>query len=198
MITSLSDHVERYYALHVLAPAAGRQLKVAKIFDAVEAFIQGIAGPRDEGILKLKRLHARDRLCPQITGALSFLAKGRQPPETGVPIVPQNATSIGSRGMNFPKPRGDSYNILEVARFKAALDSAHHYETHYLACPAFDSDLSLLSKALELARPSWTSSHVPSLKRRRAPFNTHLYLRFHGWQRGQSSNRSDVTGGPAL
>jgi len=152
MVVEEGDAADLLAVIGTLRPL--QQPKVAKILDVVEAFIQGIAGPRDEGISKLKQLQAQDRLCPQITGALSFLAKGRPPPETGVPIVPQNPTSTPSRCMNFRKPRGDSYDLLEIACFKAALDSAHHYETHFLTCPAFDSDLSLLSTALELARPN--------------------------------------------
>lgn len=131
-----------------------QQPKVAKIFDVLEAFIQGIAGPREEAIAKLRQLQAQDRLCPQVAGALSYLMHGERPPEINIPLVPESPPRSPSGGMNFPKPRGDSYDILEVACFKAALDSAAHYEKHFLTCPAFDSDLSLLSKALDLAQPN--------------------------------------------
>jgi hypothetical protein len=131
-----------------------QQPKVVKIFDVLEAFIQGIAGSRDEGIAKLKQLQAQDSLCPQVAGALSYLMHDGRPPEISMPVVPNIPTRVPSGGMNFPKPRGDSYDILEVACFRAALDSADHYEKHFLTCPAFDSDLSLLSKALDLASPN--------------------------------------------
>jgi len=58
-----------------------------------------------------------------------------------------------ARSMAFSKPRGDSFDIMEMAFFKAALDSAEYYEKHSPACPSFDTDLALLSKALDLARP---------------------------------------------
>jgi hypothetical protein len=131
-----------------------QQPKVAKIFDVVEAFIQGIAGPQDEAIAKLKQLQAQDRLCPQVAGALAYVTHGGRPPEVSIPIVPKNPTRMPSAGMNFPKPRGDSFDILEIAYFRAALDSADHYEKHFLTCPAFDRDVSLLSKALDLAQPN--------------------------------------------
>ena len=130
-----------------------QQPRVGKIFDVLEAFIQGIAGPRAEGIAKLQQLQAQHPSCPQVAGALSYLTHDGRPPEINIPIVPTTPTRMPSGGMNFPKPRGDSFDILEVACFRAALDSADHYEKHFLTCPAFDSDLSLLSKALELARP---------------------------------------------
>lgn len=128
--------------------------KVGKIFDVLEAFIQGIMGPRDEAIIRLRQLQALDRRCPQVAGALSFLMHdGRPAPEIHIPPVPKHQARPPSTGMQFPRPRGDGYDILDVACFKAALDSAELYETHFLTCPAFDNDLSLLSKALELARP---------------------------------------------
>jgi hypothetical protein len=134
-----------------------QQPRIIRTFDVLEAFIQGVAGPRDEAIAKLKQLQARDPLCPQVAGALSFLMHGGRAPEIHVPIappiVPKMPTKIPSARMNFPKPRGDSFDILDVACFKAALDSAEHYEKHFLTCPVFDNDLSLLSKALELAQP---------------------------------------------
>lgn len=131
-----------------------QQPKVVKIFDVLEAFIQGVAGARDEGIAGLKQLQAQYPLCPQVAGALSYLTHGERPPEISISIVPKAPAETPSGGMNFPKPRGDSFDILEVACFKAALDSAEHYEKHFLTCHAFDSDLSLLSKALELAQPN--------------------------------------------
>jgi|GEM_PF-923966 len=132
-----------------------QQPKVVKIFDVLEAFIQGIAGPRDEAIARLRQLQAQDPLNLQVAGALSFLMHdGRPPAEIHIPAVPKNPPRIPSPGMNFPRPRGDSFDILDVACFKAALDSAEHYEKHFLTCPPFDNDLALLSKALELAHPN--------------------------------------------
>jgi predicted O-methyltransferase YrrM len=131
-----------------------QQPNVVKIFDVLEAFIRGVAGPREEGIAKLKQLQAQYFLCPQVDGALSYLMHGGRPPEISMPIAPKNPTGIPSGGMSFSKPREDSFDILEVAFFKAALDSAGHYEKHFLTCPAFDGDLSLLSKALDLAEPN--------------------------------------------
>jgi hypothetical protein len=158
MVVEEGDAGELLAVLGALRPL--QQPKVIKIFDVLEAFIQGIAGPRDEAIAKLKQLQAQDPLCPQVAGAISYLThdgyvtQGGQPPEISISIVPKSPARVPPRGMNFPKPRGDSFDILEVACFKAALDSAGHYEKHFLTCPAFDSDLSLLSKALELAEPN--------------------------------------------
>jgi Macrocin-O-methyltransferase (TylF) len=138
-----------------------QQPNVVKIFDVLEAFFEAIARPREEGIARLKQLQAQDPLCPQVAGALSYLTDSGRPADLGLPIVPQIPTPIPSRptptpsrGMSFPKLRGEGYDILEVACFKAALDSADHYEKHFLTCPAFESDLSLLSKALDLAQPN--------------------------------------------
>jgi Macrocin-O-methyltransferase (TylF) len=151
MVVEEGDAGDLLAVLAVLRPL--QQPNVVKIFDVLEAFIQGIAGPRDAGIAKLKQLQTQDHLCPQVAGALSYLTHGGRP-QISTPIVPKNPTRIASGGMNFPKPRGDSFDILDVACFKAALDSADHYEKHFLTCPAFDSDLSLLSKALDLAQPN--------------------------------------------
>ena len=151
MVVEEGDAADLLRVLNALGPL--QQPSVVRIFDLVEALIGAIAGPREEGIARLKQLQAQDRMCPQIAGALSYVTHGGQPAEIDVAIVPQNPAPIPSRMMNVPKPRGDSYDILDVACFKAALDSAQHYESHFLTCPAFDSGLSLLSKALELARP---------------------------------------------
>jgi predicted O-methyltransferase YrrM len=152
MVVEEGEAGELLAVLGALRPL--QQPGVVKIFDVLEAFIQGIAGPRDEAIAKLKQLQVQHRLCPQVAGALSYLTHGGRPPEISIPIVPKNPTRIPSAAMNFPKPLGDSFDILSVAYFKAALDSADHYEKHFLTCPAFDNDLSLLSKALDLAQPS--------------------------------------------
>ena len=152
MVVEEGDAAELLAVLGALRPL--QQPRVARIFDLVDAFIAAIAGAREQGIAKLKQLQAQDRLSPQIAGALAYVTRGGQPPEIDLAIVPQSPAPIPSRRMNVPKPRGDSYDILDVACFKAALDSAQHYERHFLTCPAFDSDLSLLSKALELAQPN--------------------------------------------
>ena len=152
MVVEEGDAGDLLTVLRALRPF--QQPKVVKIFDVVEAFIQGIADPQDEAIAKLKQLQAQNRPCPQAAGALAYLTHGGRPAEVSIPIVPKNPTRMPSAAMNFPKPRGDSFDILEVACFKAALDSADHYEKHFLTCPAFDSNLSLLSKAMDLARPN--------------------------------------------
>ncbi len=156
MVVEEGDAGDLLAVLGALRPL--QEARVVKIFDLLEAFIEGIAGPREAGIAKLKQLQTQHRLCPQVAGALSYLMHdGRPPaitPEINIQLVPKGAAGPASAAMTFPKPRGDSYDILEVACFRAALDSAEHYERHFLTCPAFDSDLTLLSKALELAEPN--------------------------------------------
>jgi hypothetical protein len=51
----------------------------------------------------------------------------------------------------FRRPRGDSFDVLDIAFFSAALESAQFYEEHMLTALAFDDDLSLLTHAMELA-----------------------------------------------
>lgn len=51
----------------------------------------------------------------------------------------------------FGRPRGDSFDVLDVAYFAAALDSARFYEEFMLTAAAFDDELSLLTHALHLA-----------------------------------------------
>jgi predicted O-methyltransferase YrrM len=51
----------------------------------------------------------------------------------------------------FRRPRGDSFDILDVAFFLAASDSARFYEEFMLTAEAFDDDLLLLSHAMRLA-----------------------------------------------
>jgi hypothetical protein len=152
MVVEEGDAGELLAVLGALRPL--QEPKVVKIFDLLEAFIQGIAGSRDEAIAKLKQLQVRNRQCPQLAGALSYLTNGGRPPEIGMQIVPQNPPQVPSKPMNFPKQLGDGFDILAVACFRAALDSAEHYEKHFLTCPVFDHALSLLSKALDLALPN--------------------------------------------
>jgi hypothetical protein len=54
-------------------------------------------------------------------------------------------------GPSFHRPRGDSYDILDVAFFKAALDSAEFYEENMLTATAYDSHLAMLTHALQMA-----------------------------------------------
>jgi hypothetical protein len=51
----------------------------------------------------------------------------------------------------FRRPRGDSFDILDIAFFSAAMDSAQFYEEYMLTAGAFDTDLLLLSHALSVA-----------------------------------------------
>lgn len=55
--------------------------------------------------------------------------------------------------LSFYKKRGDSFDVIEVAFLKAAMQSADYYEQHLLTTRAFDSDLDLLSAAVALAQP---------------------------------------------
>src|ERR1700761_7111976 len=51
----------------------------------------------------------------------------------------------------FRRPRGDSFDVLDVAFFSAAVESAKFYEEHMLTAQAFDDDLALLAHAVSLA-----------------------------------------------
>ena len=53
----------------------------------------------------------------------------------------------------FRRPRGDSFDILDVAFFAAAMDSAQFYEEYMLTAQSFESDLELLTHAMTLAPP---------------------------------------------
>ncbi len=152
MVVEEGDGADLLAVLGALRPL--QQPEVVKVFDILEAFIEGIAGPREAGIAKLQQLQAQHRQCPQVAGALAYLTHDGRPPEINIQVVPIGPARTPPGGMNFPKPRGESFDILEVACFRAALDSADHYEKHFLTCPAFDGDLALLSKALDLAEPN--------------------------------------------
>jgi hypothetical protein len=54
----------------------------------------------------------------------------------------------------FRRPRGDSFDVLDVAFFTAAMESAHFYEEFMLTAGAYDTDLSLLSHAMSIAPTS--------------------------------------------
>src|ERR1039458_4763061 len=47
--------------------------------------------------------------------------------------------------------RGDSFNILDAAFMKAAMESADYYELHMRKAQLFETNLELLSYALNLA-----------------------------------------------
>jgi Macrocin-O-methyltransferase (TylF) len=51
----------------------------------------------------------------------------------------------------FRRPRGDSFDMLDIAFFTAAMDSARFYEEFMLTARAFETDLSLLSHAMSVA-----------------------------------------------
>ena len=51
----------------------------------------------------------------------------------------------------FRRPRGDSFDVLDIAFFSAAMDSARFYEEFMLTAGAFDTDLLLLSHAMSIA-----------------------------------------------
>ena len=50
----------------------------------------------------------------------------------------------------FRRVRGDSFDLVEVAFFAAALESANFYQKHMLTADAFDNDLALLSHAMRV------------------------------------------------
>lgn len=51
----------------------------------------------------------------------------------------------------FGRPRGDSFDVLDVAFFRAAMESAEFYEEFLLTAQAFDTDLDMLTHALSIA-----------------------------------------------
>jgi hypothetical protein len=51
----------------------------------------------------------------------------------------------------FRRPRGDSFDVLDIAFFSAAMDGARFYEEYMLTAGAFDTDLLLLSHAMSIA-----------------------------------------------
>jgi hypothetical protein len=51
----------------------------------------------------------------------------------------------------FRRPTGDSFDVLDVAFFVAAMDSARFYEDYMLTATTFETDLLLLSHALSIA-----------------------------------------------
>jgi predicted O-methyltransferase YrrM len=51
----------------------------------------------------------------------------------------------------FRRVRGDSFDVIELAFFAAALESATFYQEHLPTADVFDNDLALLSHAMEIA-----------------------------------------------
>jgi len=51
----------------------------------------------------------------------------------------------------FRRPRGDSFDLLDVAYFSAAVESARFYEDFMLTAAAFETDLMLLTHAMSIA-----------------------------------------------
>ncbi len=51
----------------------------------------------------------------------------------------------------FRRPRGDSFDLLDVAYFSAAVESARFYEEFMLTAAAFETDLLLLTHAMSIA-----------------------------------------------
>ena len=66
--------------------------------------------------------------------------------------VIRRASSIVLRELPlFRRVRGDSFDVIEMAFFAAALESADFYQEHMLTADAFDNDLALLSHAMKIA-----------------------------------------------
>jgi len=53
--------------------------------------------------------------------------------------------------MSLAKPRGDSFDILEIAFLRAAMEAAEIYERDFITCPTYLLDLDLLSAGLAIA-----------------------------------------------
>jgi len=51
----------------------------------------------------------------------------------------------------FRRVHGESFDVMEVAFFAAALESASFYQEHMLTAAVFENDLALLSHAMEIA-----------------------------------------------
>jgi hypothetical protein len=63
----------------------------------------------------------------------------------------RRASKVVLQDAIFRRPRGDSFDLLDVAFFSAAMDSARFYEEFMLTAGAFDTDLLLLSHAMSIA-----------------------------------------------
>lgn len=56
-----------------------------------------------------------------------------------------------TRSLSFKKESGSSFNLIEIAHLKAALESADYYAQNLLTARAIDTDLGLLTRAVTLA-----------------------------------------------
>ena len=56
--------------------------------------------------------------------------------------------------MALAKKRGDSFDLSEIAFLKAAYEFVEYYEQHFITMPPFNTDLDLLSRAIEVAPKS--------------------------------------------
>ena len=68
-----------------------------------------------------------------------------------VKSVVRKASKVVLQDAVFRRPRGDSFDLLDIAYFTAARDSARFYEEFMLTASAFDTDLLLLSHAMSIA-----------------------------------------------
>jgi predicted O-methyltransferase YrrM len=65
--------------------------------------------------------------------------------------VIDKAARRASQTLSFSKPRGDSFDVLEIAFLKAAYEAAEYYEENLQAAHIFHTDLDLLSHAISIA-----------------------------------------------
>jgi hypothetical protein len=65
--------------------------------------------------------------------------------------VARKLYGVAAGGPTFRRPRGDSYDVLDVAFFRAAMQSAEFYEQNMITARAYESHLALLTHALEIA-----------------------------------------------
>jgi predicted O-methyltransferase YrrM len=63
----------------------------------------------------------------------------------------RKASKAVLRDAFLARPRGDSFDLLDVAFFSAAVESARFYEDFMLTARSFENDLSLLTHALSIA-----------------------------------------------
>ncbi|HEY2686511.1 MAG TPA: TylF/MycF/NovP-related O-methyltransferase [Steroidobacteraceae bacterium] len=68
-----------------------------------------------------------------------------------VKSVVRRASKAALQDVLFRRPRGDSFDVMDIAFFNAATDSARFYEDHMLTAAAYETDLMLLAHALELS-----------------------------------------------
>ena len=70
-------------------------------------------------------------------------------------LIDRLADRLGTgatRLVPLKKAPGASFDVIEVAHLKAALESADYYERNLITARAFDCDLNLLNHAISLAR----------------------------------------------